>query len=790
MIRNYIKIAWRNILNNKVYSALNIIGLGAGMAVALLIALWVNYQYSFDRFLPDADRLYQVRRNFNSNGDTLTFTSTSLKLADALRNNIPEFEHVAEADWTSPHSLIVGEKKLYPVGFQVGGDFLKMFRFPLIMGNAEGALKEPYSIVLSESIARALFGNVNPLNKMVRVDNKDNLKVTAILKDLPANSSMQFSYIIPFSYAELIHNGIKQARVGSFGDNGFQIFTELKPGITYAHVSAKIKNIEKSETTNVNAMNSSVIMQPLLDWHLYGDYKNGKALDGFIQYVRIFSIIGVLVLLIACINFINLSTARSEKRAREVGVRKAIGSQRKDLILQFLIESAVITFISFLFSILFVQLALPAFNSLTGTTISIPLNSFVFWLIMISCVFTTAMLAGSRPAFYLSSFNAVKVLKGTIKVGRSAAISRKILVVTQFSCSIALIISTVVIYRQIQFAKDRPTGYNISRLMTSDMNDDLYTKYQALKNDLLQSGVVKSVTTASSPATAVQGHMNLDYWQGKYPGETVEMGSINVSGDYFKTLGMKMKAGRDFMSNGPSDTANAILNETAVKRLRLKDPLNQIIKKNGKQYRVIGVVKDALMNSPFAAADPTMFTYGNGDYLMYSLQPNINTHQAVEKLTQIFNKYSPSFPYQYSFVDDEYNRKFSEEVLVGKLAGVFAGLAIFISCLGLFGLAAFVAEQRTKEIGVRKVLGATVTQVWMLLSKDFVVLVIISCVIASPVALYFLQKWLMKYDYRITIGPGVFIISAVAAIIVTLLTISVQSIKAALANPVRSLKNE
>lgn len=787
MIKNYLKIAWRNILNNKVYSALNIVGLGAGMAVALLIALWVNYQYSFDRFLPDADRLYQVRRNFNSNGDTLTFGSTSLRLADALRNNIPEFEHVAEADWGTNHGLMVGDKKLYPEGIQAGGDFLKMFKYPMIMGNWENALNEPFSIVLDQSTAKALFGNANPINKMVRVDNQNNLKVTGVLKDLPANSSMSFKYIIPFAYMETVQKAIKPLRAGSFADNAFVLYAKLKAGVPYKQVAAKIKNIEKTETSSVNAMNSNVIMQPLLDWHLFNEYVNGKAVGGFIQYIRIFSVIGALVLLIACINFINLSTARSEKRAREVGVRKAIGSQRKDLIFQFLVESALVTFISFLFSLLFVQLALPGFNALTGTVISIPFSNITFWVAMIAFVLITGLLAGSRPAFYLSSFNPVKVLKGSIKIGRSASLSRKILVVTQFSCSIALIISTVVIYRQIQYAKDRPTGLQVSRLMATNMNDDLPKSYHALKNDLLRSGMVESVTRATSPADYITGHMNLDHWEGKHPGETVEMGVITVVGDYFKTLGMKMKSGRDFITGNMSDTANIVLNEAAVRRLRLKDPLNQIIRKDMKDYRVIGVVKDALMESPFSGADPTMFQYGGGDYLMYRLSPNVKIHEAIEKIGQIFNKYSPAFPYQYWFEDQEYNKKFSGEELIGRLAGVFACLAIFISCLGLFGLAAFVAEQRTKEIGVRKVLGATVAQVWMLLSKDFILLVIISCVIASPVALYFLQKWLMKYDYRITIGPGVFIISAVAAVVVTLLTVSAQAIKAAVANPVKSL---
>lgn len=792
MIRNYFKIAWRSIWSNKVYSGLNILGLAAGMAVALLIGLWVQYQFSYNKFLPNYGQVYQVKRNFNSNGDTLTFTSTSIKLADVLRNNIPEFAHVAEADFETNHGLMVGNKKLYPVGIQAGGDFLKIFQLPMLRGNRESALADPFSIVLTEGTAKALFGNNDPVGKMVRVDNHDNLKVTGVLKDIPANSSWQFQlqFIIPFSYLEATQRSIRMLHTSSFADNGFQLFAELKPGITYAQVAPKIRDIEKGETTSINAINSSVIMQPLQDWHLYSDYINGKPTGGFIQYVRTFSIIGALVLLIACINFINLSTARSEKRAREVGVRKAIGSQRKDLILQFLIESALVTFISFLFCLLLVQLALPAFNTLTGTLIRVPYNSISFWLIMTAGMLLTALLAGSKPAFYLSSFNPVKVLKGSIKTGKSASLSRKILVVTQFSCSIALIISMVIIYRQVKYGMDRPTGYQISQLMTTNMNDDLLGKYRPLKNDLLQSGIVQSVTTASSPATGVEGHMNIDNWPGKKPGETVEMGSINVSGDYFKTLGMSLKSGRDFEANSLSDTSTAIFNETAVNRLRLKDPIGQVITKNGRQYRVIGVVKDALMNSPFGAADPTMFTFNQGDYLIYRLSPNVKTHEAVEKLEKIFNKYSPSFPYQYWFVDDQYNQKFSEEVLIGELSGIFALLAIFISCLGLFGLAAYVAEQRTKEIGIRKVLGATVVQMWILLSRDFVFLVIISCVIASPIAYYFLQGWLTKYDYHIIIGPGIFIMSGFAAIFITLATISFQSIKAALMNPVKSLRSE
>ncbi len=790
MIRNYLKIAWRNILTNKVYSALNILGLAAGMAVALVIGLWVQYQYSYDKGLPGYSQLYQVRRNFNSNGETLTFSSTSLKLADALRNNIPEIENVAESDWMGPHGLKVDNRKFYLPGVQIGSDFLKMFRYPFIEGNAETALKDPYSIVLTESTAKALFGNESSLGKTVRVDNVHDLKVTGVLKDLPANSSFQFKFVLPFSYLEQTQSYVKASRTGGFGNNNFQIFVKLKPGINYAQVAPKIIDIEKSEPESTNARNSKVILQPLQDWHLYSEYKNGIANSGFIDYVHIFSIIGLLVLVIACINFINLSTARSEKRAREVGVRKAIGSLRSDLIFQFLIESAMVTFISFLCCLVLVTLVLPSFNSLTGTSIAIPYNSFSFWLIMAACVSLTALLAGGKPAFYLSSFNPVKVLKGSVNGGKSRSLSRQILVVVQFSCSIALIISTVIIYQQIRFAKDRPTGYNIDRLMATDMNDDLDHNYTALKNELLQSGLVQSVTTATSPATDVGSHGDIDRWPGKLPGETVEMGYIGISDDYFKTLGMKLIAGRDFIPGSKADSNNVVLNEAAVKRLRLKDPINQLMTNGNQRLRIIGVVKDALMISPFAPADPSLFYPAKGGNLIYRLATNVPTHEAVEKVTTIFNKYNPGFPYGYRFVDADYNSKFQIEMLIGKLSGIFAGLAIFISCLGLFGLAAYVAEQRTKEIGIRKVLGATIAQVWLLLSKDFILLVVISCLIASPMAYYFLHGWLMKYDYRISIGPGVFILSALLAITITLITISFQAIKAALMNPVKSLKNE
>src|SRR6185312_7247296 len=568
MFKNYFKTSWRNITRTIGYSILNVLGLAIGMAVALLIGLWVYDQYSFDKFLPEYQAVYRVQRNFNSNGDTLTFQTTSLKLADALRTQIPEIEYVAESDWTGNHGLIVGDKKLYVNGAIAGTDIFKIFQYSFIEGNANTVFNDPYSIVLTQSLAKSLFGNEDAMNKLVRFDNAHDLKVTGVIKDVPANASFSFQYIVPSSYSYAVNQQIKKDGLSTFSNNNLQIFVKLKPGINYAQVAPKIRNIEHAEKGNTNAINSYVSLQPMERWHLYSNYVNGKDTEGFLAYVRMFSIIGLLVLIIACINFINLTTARSEKRAKEVGVRKAIGSQRKDLIVQFLTEAFLLTIIALVFALLIAQLTLPAFNTLTETHVAIPFGNIYFWLIMLGCLFITALLAGSRPAFYLSSFNPVKVLKGTAQPGKSS-LSRKVLVVIQFSCSIALIISTVIIYQQIRYAKNRPTGYSLNRLMQTYMNDDLTKNYTALKNELIEKGIVSSVTTSTSPATDIWWHTDIDYWPGKLPGETVEMGAMDVSDDYFKTVGMDLREGRNFTNS--YDSTSVIFNEAAIKRLRIKN---------------------------------------------------------------------------------------------------------------------------------------------------------------------------------------------------------------------------
>jgi len=786
MLQSYIRLAWRNIVRTKWYSALNILGLAIGMAVALLIAMWVRYEYSYDRFLPGYGQIYQVARNFDNNGETLTFKVCSIKLADVLHASFPQLD-VAETDYISLHGLKSGNNKFLLYGGQVNDNFLQLFGYPLTKGNPSSVLKDPYSIVLTANTAKSLFGDQDPIGKFVRFDNKDNLKVTGVLQDIPSNSSFSFDYLVPFSYYEHAQ-GI--SRGGSFGNNGYQIFVRLKPGVSEAQMRRELKDIEKTEKDNVNAMKSEVILQPMRQWHLWSDYQNGKPAGGMIDYVRMFSIVGLLILVIACINFVNLETARSEKRAREVGVRKAIGSGRRDLILQFLTESFLLTFMAFLCAVVLAALALPLFNTLAETDMRLPFEHPLFWAVLLAGASLTALLAGSRPALYLSSFKPVEVLKGSHQPGKSAGLPRKILVVVQFSCSIALIVSTIIIYQQIQYTKNRPTGYDTNRLLATKINEDLARNYPAIKQDLLQAGIVDHITESSSPATDVWWHSDIKQWPGKMPGETVEMGIDLVSDDYFKTLGMSLLSGRDFV--GPTDSTCVILNETAIKRLRLKDPLNQVINFQGTQVRIIGTVKDALLGSPFTAAGPIMFGYtpAQASFILYHLSPRVRTPEALARLTEVFNRYDPSYPYDYHFVNEQYARKFDLEVLIGRLSGILAALAIFISCLGLLGLAAYTAEQRTKEIGIRKVLGASVPQVWLLLSRDFILLVLISCLVATPLAFYFLQHWLLHYDYRITIQPLVFVLAGLAALLITLVATSFQSIRAALANPVKSLKSE
>jgi len=793
MLITFFKTAWRNIVRGKVYSLLNLLGLATGMAVAFLIGLWVNYQLSYDRWIPGYDRAYQVRFNYSDNGVTRNQAEVCLPLGDALKKDIPEVEHVAQAFDIGQQVMVVNEKRIYGDVQFVGEQFLQVFPFPLLGGDAATALKGPgSSVVITESTAKSLFGKVDVLNKTVRWG-RDFLKVTAVVRDLPRNSSFHFDYLIPFcDFAR--DSAIKQAFT-NWNDAYYLLYTSLRPGADVARAEAKARQLVRQYAPQSYATSHREAMFfPLKDWHLYSDFKDGQPQGGLIDYVRMFSIVGISVLLIACINFMNLSTARSERRAREVGVRKVMGSLRGQLILQFLVESLLMTAMAFLLSIVLVQAVLPAFNALTGDAVRVPYENGLFWLIMLSLVLLTGLLAGSRPAFYLSSFRPVKVLKGTMRIGRAGSMPRKVLVVLQFTCSIALIIGTIIIYQQIQYAKNRPRGYDPDRLIVSRAHSNAFA---AFKQEVLASGAVSNVTRSADPQTDPNEHLTIDNWPGRLPNEPLSL-AVNAVGDsdYFRTLGIGFVTGDNFKGNEGADTGSVILNETAVRRMRLKQPLNQYLDCSfhggAHRLRIAGVVKDALTHNPFGAAEPGMFLYQPSWSWQYTMRlaPTVPTSTALAKLKPICEKYGPDNPFAYSFVDESYASKFAVEMMIGRLAGVFAALAIFISCLGLFGLAAYTAEQRTREIGIRKVLGASVNQVLLLLSGDFILLVGISCLIAAPVAYYFLHQWLAGYYYRITISPLVFVAAALVALVITGIMVGFQSVNTALKNPVSSLRSE
>jgi ABC-type antimicrobial peptide transport system permease subunit len=563
-------------------------------------------------------------------------------------------------------------------------------------------------------------------------------------------------------------------------------------------VSATIKNVKlnalKSKSNDDARFRPEIFLHPMSKWHLYSDFKNGVSIGGRIQYVWLFGIIGIFVLLLACINFMNLSTARSEKRAKEVGIRKAIGSLRKQLILQFYSESLLIAVFAFIFSLILVQLALPFFNQVADKKIAVLWGSPMFWLAVIGFSLFTGLIAGSYPALYLSSFKPVKVLKGTFCVGRFAAIPRKVLVVLQFAVSVVLIIGTIIVFQQIQFAKNRPVGYNRNGLITVPLQTaDINKQYNAIKNDLLTSGAVTAIAESESPITDVYMGNSGFKWKGKGPALQEQFTSLGITPEFGKTVGWKIKEGRDFSSAFLSDSSGFIINEAAVKYLGFKNPIGETITWiGGGDHKIIGVVKDMVSQSAYEPIQQTFYYLRKGplNNIDIRLNPNMSAHDAIGKIGAIFKKYDPNSPFDYRFVDEDYAKKFDNEERIGKLASSFAGLAIFISCLGLFGMASFMAEQRIKEIGVRKVLGASVFNLWRLLSKDFVGLVMISLVIATPVAYYFMHKWLLNYQYRAEITWWIFALTGIGAILITLLTVSYQSIKAALANPVKSLRSE
>jgi putative ABC transport system permease protein len=789
MLKNYFTTAIRHLLKNRGYSFINIFGLAVGMAVALLIGLLVQHEVSYDGFNVHKAQIGKVKKMSVFNNEKKVQNGVMLPLYDELRTNYPEVKYITRLDWGDDHSLVAGDKKISKRGHFADPDMLRMFTFPLVKGNVNNVLRETYSIVVTESLARALFGAADPMGRMVRMDNQSNLVVTGVLRDIPDNSTISFDFLVPYELNIAMNDFVKGAK-GQWQNNFLQNYVQLREDASMEAFSNRIADIVRKKTKQQKE--GLLFLHPMEKWHLYNHFEEWKNTGGAIEYVRMFSIIGVLVLIIACINFMNLSTARSEKRAREVGIRKAIGSQRGQLIAQFLGEAIITSFIAFLLSLLIVKTSLPLLKSAGFEHVVLNLANLPLLGITLAGSIFTGLLAGSYPALYLSGFRPVVVLKGVFMPGKGASLPRKILVVAQFTCSIALIIGVVIIFRQVQYARSRPLGYEPNNLISLNLSSDLQKNFLTMKRELLAKEEIAAVSRSSSPMTGIYNSWGDFSWAGKDPNSNPVFSAIMVDYDYDKASGIKLRGGRFFSQQFATDSNAVVLNEAAVRLIGFKQPLGSNIQFGKDNMTVIGVTENVMMENPFEPVAPAImllrpYFVSQG---FIRLKDGADVRKALAAIQPIVERYNPAYPFDYRFTDEEFSKKFSAEKQVGQLSGIFAVLAIFISCLGLFGLASFMAERRTREIGVRKVLGASIPQLWLLLSKDFVLLVVLSCLIASPLAWYFMHGWLAKYNYRITISPFIFIGASVLAICITLITVSFQAIKAAVANPVKSLRSQ
>ena len=792
MLRNYFKTALRNLIRNKTYSFINITGLAIGMAVALLIGLWIWDELSFDHYHANHARLAQVRDTRFGGGQPVTDMSVDVPLATVLRTRYSnDFKHMALTTGFGQENLTAGETRIVRAGMWVQPELPEMLSLNMQKGSRDG-LKDPSSILLTASLARTLFGNADPMNRTIRVDSQWEVKVAGVFEDLPANTLFHRSnFFLSWDKYVDTHSWMKNTQA-QWGNHFGVLFVEIADHADFDQLSAKIKDIPGEFLKQ--GSKEELQLHPMDRWHLYNEFKNGQSAGGRIQFVWLFGIIGVFVLLLACINFMNLSTARSEKRAKEVGIRKSIGSVRGQLIGQFLCESVAVAFLALIGALLLAQALLPFFNSLASKELSILWDMPLFWLLIVGFTLFTGLISGSYPAFYLSAFDPIQVLKGTFRVGRYASVPRKILVVVQFTVSITLAIGSIIVYRQIQFARDRPVGYSREGLLSVFITNSPGVKshYESLRNDIMRTGAVENMTSSSGSQTNIWSDEAGFDWIGKTPGTDPYFGTVAITHDYGKTIGWTVVEGRDVSRDLRTDSGAFILNEAAVRQTGFKHPIGQIMKYHGADHRIIGVVKDMVMESPYDPAEPTVFfiDYNWNNYITFRVRRDLSMREAIARIAPLFKKYDAENTFSFTPTDDVYSQKFAGEERIGNLAAFFTILALFISCLGLFGLASFVAEQRTKEIGLRKVLGATVFNLWNLLSKDFVVLVLISCVIAIPLASYYLDLWLQKYAYHTRISWWIYVSAGLGALIITMLTVSYQTIRAANRNPAKSLRTE
>ena len=792
MLRNYFTIAWRNLTRNRLSSIINIGGLAIGMSVAILIGLWVFDETSYDHQFPSHQHIAAVLQTQDFNGEIDTWWGEALQLGPALRaSNGDLFRHIAMASWNGDHLLTVGDKKVRIAGNYMDAMILDMLRPKMLQGNYT-ALGDRNSIVLSSSAAWSLFGDTKVMGKVILLDMKIPVKVTGIYEDMPDNSDYgRMKFIAPWQL--LVFNEGYEKKL-SWGNSWFHCLVQLNDGVDMAQASRAIRDVKLKSAPGEAKFKPALFLHPMDRWHLYGDWKDGKNNGGAIIYVRLFTIIGVFVLLLACINFMNLSTARSERRAREVGIRKAIGSLRGQLIGQFFSESVLVSLLAFALAIGLALLMLPFFNYVAGKKVSIPWGQPLFWLACVGFALFTGLVAGSYPALYLSSFRPVKVLKGSFKVGRLASVPRKVLVVVQFTVSVILIIGTLGVFRQIEYVRERPVGYSREGVITVPMHGKAIADHaDAFRADLLATGAIEEMAFSESPLTAVNVTNSGFKWEGKDPNMSEQFHTVRVSPEYGRVARWQVVQGRDFSRTFATDTMAFVINEAAARYMGLNNPVGQrVVWGDTEVWTIIGVVKDMIMQSPFEPVPPMIFIAANNrmSNIDIRIRPGASAAATLDKIAAVYKKYDADNPFEYKFVDEEYDRKFTTEVRIGKLAGFFTGLAIFISCLGLFGLATFVAEQRTREIGVRKVLGASLASLWALLSREFVRLVVLSLVIGGPLAWWIMDGWLHNYTYHTSLSWWIFAAAGSGAVAITLLTVSWQAIKAAMESPVKSLRSE
>ncbi|HQQ97145.1 MAG TPA: ABC transporter permease [Cyclobacteriaceae bacterium] len=788
MLYNYLKIAFRNITKHSVYSAINIAGLSVGLASSALIFLWVADEMSFNKFHKNYDDLYQVYMNQTFADGISTDRPVPLPLIDVAKSKVSEIKYMAVANWGEGSLLTHGDTKINKNGLAVSEDFLKMFSFEVVQGT-DAALADATSIVLTASTAQALFGEEDPLNKTILVDNQREVKVGAIVKDVPAQSSLKFEYLMPFAYFEA-HNEWVQNSKKSWGNHSFQMFVQLHAGASLDQANASIKDIVKDNNPKEDAT-AELFLYPLSQLRLHSQFENGKPSGGMIEYVQLFSAIASLILIIACINFMNLATARSESRAREVGIRKSIGSRRNELIAQFLGESLLITTLAFITAIVIIELALPLYNQLVNKQLLIDYTNPWLWGASLAIILVTGVVSGSYPALYLSAFQPAKVLKGKVHAGRQASTPRKVLVTLQFGLSIFLIIWTLVIYQQIQHVKNRTVGYDKENLMMIWTTAEIETNFESVRQQLMATGVVKSVAHSNSPITDIFSSNTVE-WPGMDPGKRVNFSTIASDYDYTATMGIKLLAGRDFSRDFKSDSSAVLINQAAADVMGMADPVGKQLNLWGGKYNIIGVMDNVVMDSPFQPVAPLILVFQPdwSSTVSIRLEKTDDLKGSIAKVEDVMKKINPNYPFAFRFADWAFDQKFGVIDLISRLSSIFAGLAIFITCLGLFGLAAFTAEQRTKEIGIRKVMGATVTNLVALITRDFSRLVLIAFVLSAPLGWWVLNWFLSRYPYRVDIAWWVFPAAGGLALVLAVSIVGLQALRAAVANPTQSLRSE